>query len=1323
MSTISLQSFHGGHVMAYRDGHVGLSEDETSSDIHFFVVPHTDGYISLKSQHGAYLVASPSGRLVLWHRGHPEADDWEKFKLLYNSDKTVSLRSKIADKYVAAEHPSWGVLSADRDAIDDWEKFNVTVSHGDDTQIPHDKFFSELWGMHHFGGRDIDAVEAWKTFTGKFASQSLVVAVIDTGIDYTHPDLKDQMWVNPGEIPGNDIDDDGNGFVDDVHGADFANNDGDPMDDQLHGTHCAGTIAGRGNNSVGVAGVVWQGARLMALKFLSATGGGRVSDAVKAVDYAVAMGARLSSNSWGGGGSSSAMRVAIERAERAGMLFVAAAGNEGTDNDAIPHYPSNYATANLLSVASTTYKGDLSSFSCYGQETVDVAAPGSDIYSTVPGGGYASLSGTSMATPHVSGLAALVWLYRPQLSMLQVKEIILESTVKDVALLGSSVSNGRINARRALRLASQYEAPHPPIHAPQGIAFEDTDPKVGTLGGSVTITSAGIENDVEYYSVHFISAAGFLMDCVGRANATGERTLTVVLNNLTVPLFAKGLAAVSANSSAKADVSAAITTDIDDFGIPVSGPEGVTWGGDSDGRAGFVAGAIKVIRSSNENTVSHYNIYWRDNSSRGELLGTVPTANFRRPSCVGDCALLNQSSSHGVYHFHRGTYDNDELAVISFSGPARVTITTFNTEKHYDYLEVGGKQISGFDMDLPRTIEVPGGTQAITWSSDKTETRGGWTLELTQLSDFAEFVLPTMVPPAMEVEVLAAFGKTELPEPSFGELSDFNANTMAPSLAYTPHAVSFIDTNEQEGYVGGIVEIVPSSVGVDGVVTFYRVFFTDVAGHEVANASWTIEAPSNITTIMKLQVASMALPSRMVGRKVAGYVVARAGNAVGECSTEASAPLSDKIRMHPSDASFAGDHNPREHFVSGDLTILPAKNPTGITGYAVYLTNLSNRSMEGRLLGQVAASVYSRELVYRVTTEHEPQQGLLVVSVYGYEHMSEGLHVQIEDYYNASVASMDDQVPDYGYGSGYGGWGRWPQLEHSARLQTQFAELWLQKPSPAALTDVQVLFMAEDKLTSSIHKLLASVVVPGILRTAQDGQKFLPPSMLERGALAAGLAEVLPGVHRDQVRLLRGQALSGTAPKARAATSRGAAGRRLLERVERVLSASASLSVDFEVLPPADTTGDDQAEQAFLDRVEAQLISLSQGKAAAARLDSALLSQLRNAGAELPETIGLSVLVSEPKQMTARPSKGRTLATQAETELVSDAAEDEGLGAILAAVLSGTVCALAAAGAAVFVMAKGRIAALKQEQGRKDIIAGPAILQDVSVTVTPEGKE
>ena len=213
---------------------------------------------------------------------------------------------------------------------------------------PDDPDLSKLWGM-----ANARALDAWCL---NHDSPDVIVAVIDTGVDYNHEDLKTNIWTNPGEVPGNGIDDDNNGIVDDVHGAKFVDTvqgTGDPMDDNEHGTHCAGTIAAVGNNSKGVVGVNWK-VQIMACKFLDKDGSGSTDDAVKCIDYAISKGARIMSNSWGGGGDSQALRDAITRAEQKGILFVAAAGNETNDNDANPSYPASYDQPNVLAVAAIT---------------------------------------------------------------------------------------------------------------------------------------------------------------------------------------------------------------------------------------------------------------------------------------------------------------------------------------------------------------------------------------------------------------------------------------------------------------------------------------------------------------------------------------------------------------------------------------------------------------------------------------------------------------------------------------------------------------------------------------------------------------------------------------------------------------------------------------------------------------------------------------------------------------------------------------------------------------------------------------------------------
>jgi hypothetical protein len=331
------------------------------------------------------------------------------------------------------------------------------------TRTPNDPALAQEWAMHNTGqtggtaGADIDALRAWDITTG---SASVLVAIIDSGIDYTHTDLTPNIFVNTAEIPNNHIDDDGNGFVDDVRGWDFVNGDNDPMDDNGHGTHVAGTVGAVGNNGIGVAGVSWN-VRLLPVKFLNSSGSGNVANAISAIEYATRMGARIMNNSWGGGPYSQALFDAIRAAGDAGALFVAAAGNDGSDNDLTPSYPAGYALPNVISVAATDANDQLATFSNYGATTVDLAAPGVDILSTARRGGYILLSGTSMATPHVSGALALMLSRFPDIDPASAKSLLLSHVQPVPALSGRVASGGRLSAY--LPLATPDSLPPAPI--------------------------------------------------------------------------------------------------------------------------------------------------------------------------------------------------------------------------------------------------------------------------------------------------------------------------------------------------------------------------------------------------------------------------------------------------------------------------------------------------------------------------------------------------------------------------------------------------------------------------------------------------------------------------------------------------------------------------------------------------------------------------------------------------------------------------------------------------------------------------------------------
>nr|WP_314897264.1 S8 family peptidase [uncultured Flavobacterium sp.] len=331
--------------------------------------------------------------------------------------------------------------------------------------VSNDTYYTNgsLWGMYGdatdpanlFGSQ---AGEAWAA--GHTGSNTVWIGIIDEGYMYTHEDLAANAGTNPGEVADNGKDDDGNGYVDDVNGWDFVNNDKTIFDgvDDDHGTHVAGTIGAVGGNGKGVAGVCWS-VKILNAKFLG-NGGGTTANAIKAVDYFTDLKTRKSNsinlvatnNSWGGGGYSTGLYAAIERANTAGILFIAAAGNATNNNDVTPSYPASYSNTNIIAVASITSSGGLSSFSNYGKKSVDLGAPGSGIWSTVPKrskgkiiSAYASYSGTSMATPHVTGACALYASTPPGSSASQIKAAILDNAIYTISLDGKCVTNDRLN--------------------------------------------------------------------------------------------------------------------------------------------------------------------------------------------------------------------------------------------------------------------------------------------------------------------------------------------------------------------------------------------------------------------------------------------------------------------------------------------------------------------------------------------------------------------------------------------------------------------------------------------------------------------------------------------------------------------------------------------------------------------------------------------------------------------------------------------------------------------------------------------------------------
>ena len=321
---------------------------------------------------------------------------------------------------------------------------------------PRDPQFSEQWALANSGqrggkeGADISATLAWATTTG---SDKVVVAVLDSGVDYTHEDLAQNMWVRPANMApyrDNEL-----GTVDDLNGFNAIDNASDPMDENGHGTHCAGIIGAEGENDIGIAGVNWK-VQIMPLKFMNAGGFGTTKDAIEAINYVIdrkkaGVNVRIISASWGSTQRSRALEDVIRKAYENDILFVAAAGNASTNNDRSPHFPSSYNVPNVISVAALDRHDQLASFSNYGVKSVAVAAPGVDILSTWLGNEYEEKSGTSMATPVVAGVAALVVGENPRISVDDLRKRILASSDPIVALKGKTVTGGRINAAKALQ--------------------------------------------------------------------------------------------------------------------------------------------------------------------------------------------------------------------------------------------------------------------------------------------------------------------------------------------------------------------------------------------------------------------------------------------------------------------------------------------------------------------------------------------------------------------------------------------------------------------------------------------------------------------------------------------------------------------------------------------------------------------------------------------------------------------------------------------------------------------------------------------------------
>ena len=530
---------------------------------------------------------------------------------------------------------------------------------------PNDTDFAELWGLHNTGqvvngtsgtnDADIDAPEAWDTETG---ISSIVIAVIDTGTDWNHEDLSNNIWSNSDETL-NGSDDDNNGYVDDIRGWDFVptNGDNDPSDDNdpyYHGTHVSGTIAAEGNNNTGITGVCWS-ASIMPLKVLDESGLGYVSDIVKAISYAIDNGAKVINVSLSGTFYSTSEYDAIKSARDNGLLVVAAAGNSGDGfelfgwNNDIPgnaNYPASYDLNNIISVAATDQLDRLASFSNYGPISVDVAAPGVNVYSTIAGNAYQYLGGTSMATPHVSGLAALIWSTDNDLTYTQVKDRILNGVETKSDLEGKILTEGRINAGNSIldTLPPPANLAVTPISGSR-INLSWTDNSFGETGftierktgsGGTYSQIATVSANVTSYSNTGLGEATTYYFRITAYNSSGNSSYSNEANATTYPAAPSDLSATAVSGS-QIDLS---------------------WTDNSSGETGFQIERKTVVPSTTYSQIATVEADVTSYGNTGLIAGTLYYFRVMAYNSTGNSSYSNEASAAAASTSSSGDSDS-----------------------------------------------------------------------------------------------------------------------------------------------------------------------------------------------------------------------------------------------------------------------------------------------------------------------------------------------------------------------------------------------------------------------------------------------------------------------------------------------------------------------------------------------------------------------------------------------------------------------------------------------------------------------------------------
>ena len=578
-------------------------------------------------------------------------------------------------------------------------------------ETPNDPDFGELYGLHNTGqtggtdDADIDAPEAWDISTG---SRDVVLGVTDTGVDYNHPDLVDNMWMNPGEIAGDGIDNDDNGYVDDVYGWDFINDDSDPMDTHSHGTHVAGTIAATGNNGEGVVGVNWESS-IMAIQIFTGSGSTNSTAIINAINYATMMrengvNLRAVNHSWGGGGFSQTLMDSIEGNANEDILFIAAAGNNGRNTDSSPFYPASYDVENIVAVASSDHNDNRSGFSNFGTASTDLAAPGSNVYSTEPGGTYGFKSGTSMAAPQVTGAVGLVLSVYSDLSGSEVVELLYDSVDELDSLDGVVGTGGRLNVFNAL---TEPEPPTPDriVGTPRADTF-----LFNATSGNYVILVNGTQHvidpaDVSYLQIDGLGGNDKISYISGR---TGEEVtlaagdVNILNDNGRLQFFNIENVSVQAQSTAGSAIF------VDSAGDDVFNGRDSSGQMVGDGYSNQVDNFLNIL-STSEN----------GGNDRANLFGSSASDTFISNSAVG--VLTSGNYSHRAEGFesvyaYAAPGGNDEAQLSDTSGD-----DVFIGRPEFSQIEGEGYLSSATGFDTVMGTATGGDDRALLYDSSKND--------------------------------------------------------------------------------------------------------------------------------------------------------------------------------------------------------------------------------------------------------------------------------------------------------------------------------------------------------------------------------------------------------------------------------------------------------------------------------------------------------------------------------------------------------------------------------------------------------------------------